>query len=57
MRKSLQELLGAAIGNCQRRHYAEAESLGRQLTSGPSPASRDGNPTPRPGVARELNFI
>jgi hypothetical protein len=27
------------------------------LTAGPSPASRDGNPTPRPGVARKPDFI
>jgi hypothetical protein len=27
MKKSLQELLGAAIESYQRRHYAEAESL------------------------------
>jgi tetratricopeptide (TPR) repeat protein len=40
MEKSLQKLLGAAIGNYQCQHYAEAESLCRQLTSGPSPTNR-----------------
>ena len=40
MEISLQKLLAAAIGNYRRRHYAEAEDLCRQLTSGQSPTSR-----------------
>jgi tetratricopeptide (TPR) repeat protein len=40
MEKSLQKLLATAIESYQLQHYDEAESICRQLTSGPAPTSR-----------------